>query len=91
MSTKLSAGRVRSTYHLCARTRRWSVGKPSILIANLLQRQFTLRRRSKAWVPSFDLAGQALPGRCHGSVLTQDRRLAGGAYHSTVSSCSTQY
>jgi putative transposase len=32
------------------RTRRWSVGKPSILIPNLLQRQFTVTRRNKAWV-----------------------------------------
>ena len=30
------------------RTRRWSVGKPSILIPNLLQRQFTVTRRNKA-------------------------------------------
>jgi putative transposase len=32
------------------RTRRWSVGKPAILIPNLLQRQFTVTRRNKAWV-----------------------------------------
>jgi putative transposase len=32
------------------RTRRWSVGKPSVLIPNLLQRQFTVTRRHKAWV-----------------------------------------
>jgi putative transposase len=32
------------------RTRRWSVGKPSALIPNLLQRQFTVTRRNKAWV-----------------------------------------
>ncbi|HZO39846.1 MAG TPA: IS3 family transposase [Methylomirabilota bacterium] len=32
------------------RTRRWSVGKPAILIPNLLQRQFTVTRRDKAWV-----------------------------------------
>ena len=31
------------------RTRRWSVGKPSVLIPNLLQRQFTVTRRNKAW------------------------------------------
>ena len=30
--------------------RRWSVGKPAILIPNLLQRQFTVTRRNKAWV-----------------------------------------
>lgn len=32
------------------RMRRWSVGKPSVLIPNLLQRQFTVTRRNKAWV-----------------------------------------
>src|SRR5690242_10514293 len=32
------------------RTRRWSVGKPSVVIPNLLQRQFTLSRRDRAWV-----------------------------------------
>jgi len=32
------------------RTRRWSVGKPSLLIPNLLQRRFTVTRRNKAWV-----------------------------------------
>src|SRR4051812_40515847 len=32
------------------RMRRWSVGKPSVLIANLLKRQFTVTRRNKARV-----------------------------------------
>jgi len=32
------------------RTRRWSVGKPSVLIPNLLQRQFTATRPNVAWV-----------------------------------------
>ncbi len=32
------------------RVRRWSVGKPSVLIPNLLQRQFTVTRPNKAWV-----------------------------------------
>jgi putative transposase len=32
------------------RTRRWSVGKPAVLIPNILQRQFTVTRRNKAWV-----------------------------------------
>jgi putative transposase len=32
------------------RTRRWSVGKAAVLIPNLLQRQFTVTRRNKAWV-----------------------------------------
>lgn len=32
------------------RMRRWSVGTPSVLIPNLLKRQFTVTRRNKAWV-----------------------------------------
>lgn len=32
------------------RTRRWPVGKPSVLIPNLLQRQFTATRPNVAWV-----------------------------------------
>lgn len=32
------------------RTRRWSVGKPAVLIPNLLQRQFTVTRPNNAWV-----------------------------------------
>ena len=32
------------------RMRRWSVGKPSVLIPNLLQRQFTVTQRNTAWV-----------------------------------------
>src|SRR5690242_2189536 len=32
------------------RTRGWSVGKPSAVVPNLLQRQFTVTRRNKAWV-----------------------------------------
>jgi putative transposase len=32
------------------RTRRWSVGKPGVLIPNLLKRQFTVTRRNKVWV-----------------------------------------
>jgi putative transposase len=32
------------------RTRRWSVGKPSVLIPNILKRQFTVTRPNKAWV-----------------------------------------
>jgi transposase InsO family protein len=32
------------------RIRRWAVGKPSVLIPNLLRRQFTVSRPNKAWV-----------------------------------------
>jgi len=32
------------------RIRRWSIGKPSVLIPNLLQRQFSVSRPNKVWV-----------------------------------------
>jgi putative transposase len=32
------------------RTRRWTVGKPAVLIPNLLQRGFTVTRPNRAWV-----------------------------------------
>jgi putative transposase len=32
------------------RTRRWSVGKPAVLIPNLVKQQFTVTRPNKAWV-----------------------------------------
>ena len=32
------------------RTRRWSVGKPAVLIPNRLKWQFTVTRRNRAWV-----------------------------------------
>src|SRR5262245_8585628 len=31
------------------RTRRWAVGKPSVLIPNILRRHFTVPRPNKAW------------------------------------------
>jgi putative transposase len=41
------------------RMRRWSVGKPSVLIPNLLKRQFTVTRRNKAWVTDISVPQQA--------------------------------
>jgi len=32
------------------RTRRWTVGKPAVLIPNLLKRQFTVTKPNSAWV-----------------------------------------
>ena len=32
------------------RTRRWSVGKPAVLVPNVLQRQFTMSHLNRAWV-----------------------------------------
>ena len=40
----------RSWGMLVCEPRRWSVGKPSVLIPNLLQRRFTVTRPNKAWV-----------------------------------------
>jgi hypothetical protein len=61
------------------RMRRWSVGKSSVLIPNLLKRQFTVTRRNKGMGDGdhlhSDVAGPALPSRRHGPVLPQDRRL----------------
>jgi len=36
--------------HAGYRVRRWSVGKPSVLIPNVLQRQFTVTKPNRAWV-----------------------------------------
>jgi transposase InsO family protein len=63
------------------RIRRWAVGKPSVLIPNLLQRQFTVTQPNKAWVTDIaysDVAGLSLPRRRDGLVLAQDRRLVDG-------------
>ena len=63
------------------RTRRWAVGKPSVLIPNLLQRRFTATKPNAIWVT--DIARVALPGRCHGFVLTPDRGVGRPAHHSS--------
>ena len=41
------------------RIRRWSVGKPSVLIPNLLQRQFTVTRPNATWVTDISVPQQA--------------------------------
>lgn len=66
------------------RTRLWLVGKPSVLIPNLLQRQFTVTRPHTAWVTDityFRTARLALPGCRHGSVLP---RIVGWAAKPTI-------
>ncbi len=51
------------------RTRRRSVGKPSVLIPNLLQRRFAVSRPNTAWVTDIslysDMARLALSRRRH--------------------------
>jgi putative transposase len=52
--SKHRVARLMREHHLRAfhgyRMRRWSVGKPSVLIPNLLKRQFTVTRRNRVWV-----------------------------------------
>ena len=52
--SKHRVARLMREHHLRAlhgfRIRRWSVGKPSVLIPNLLQRQFSVSRPNKVWV-----------------------------------------
>ena len=52
--SKHRVARLMRVNNLCAlhgyRTRCWSVGKASILIPNILERQFTVTRPNKAWV-----------------------------------------
>jgi transposase InsO family protein len=61
------------------RTRRWSVGKPALLIPNLLQRQFTVTRRNTVWATDITyirhLAGMVVPRGSHGPVLPTYRWL----------------
>src|SRR5436190_21017817 len=59
------------------RIRRWAVGKPSVLIPNLLQRRFTVTRPNTVWVTdiTYIRTRLALSSRRPGSLLAQDRRL----------------
>lgn len=61
------------------RTRRVPVGKPAVLIPNILKRRFTVSRPNEAWVTDITYIrtwqGLALPGGRHGSLLSQDRGL----------------
>jgi putative transposase len=68
------------------RTRRWTVGKPSVLIPNLLKRQFTMTKPNRVgdgYHLHSHVARLALPRCRDGSVLTQDRGLGGHADHSS--------
>ena len=47
--------------HGC-RSRRWTVGKPAILIPNLLQREFTVARRNVAWVTDLSTSERGRAG-----------------------------
>jgi len=75
------------------RTRRWSVGKPSVLIPNLLQRQFTVTQRNKAWVTDITYI-RTWQGWLYLAVVMDlfSRKIVGWSAGPpfTVSSCSTQ-
>jgi transposase InsO family protein len=62
------------------RTRRLTVSNPSVLMPNILQRQFSVTRPNKAWVTDITYIrtweGRPSGGR-NGSVLTKNCRLVG--------------
>jgi hypothetical protein len=58
------------------RTRRWSVGKPSVLIANLQQRQFTVTRATRCGSQISPISGR---GRA-GSIWPSSRRPASAVH-----------
>ena len=66
------------------RTRRWSVGKPSVLIpespAAPVHGDAPQQGVGHGYHLYPDVAGLALPGCRHGSVLAQDRRLVSGPH-----------
>jgi putative transposase len=67
------------------RTRRWSVGKPSVVIPNLLQRQFTVTRRNKAWATDMTYIRTSL-GWLYLAVVMDlfSRRIVGWAERPTL-------
>ena len=67
------------------RTRRWSVGKPSVLIPNLLKRQFTVTRRDKAWVTDITYI-RTWPGWLYLAVVLDlfSRKIVGWSTGSTI-------
>ena len=74
------------------RTRRWAVGKPSVLIPNLLQRRFTVSRPNRVWVTDITYV-RTRQGWLYLAVVMDlfSRKIVGWAAHpaSTESSCST--
>lgn len=75
------------------RTRRWSVGKPSVLIPNLLQRQFTVTRPNKGWVTDITYI-RTWQGWLYLAVVMDlfSRKIVGWAASPpfTANSCSTR-
>jgi putative transposase len=67
------------------RTRRWSVGKPAVLIPNLLQRQFTVTRPNTAWVTDITYI-RTRQGRLYVAIVLDlfSRRIVGWAAGPTI-------
>jgi putative transposase len=67
------------------RTRRWAVGKPAVLIPNLLQRQFTATHPNRAWVTDITYI-RTWQGWLHLAVVIDlfSRRVVGWATRSTI-------
>src|SRR3982750_2396544 len=67
------------------RTRRWPVGKPSVLIPNLLQRQFTVTRPNTAWVTDITYI-RTWQGWLYLAVVLDlySRQIVGGATAPTI-------
>ena len=67
------------------RTRRWSVGKPAVLIPNVLKRQFTVTRRNKAWVTDITYI-RTWPGWLYLAVILDlfSRKIVGWSTRPTI-------
>jgi putative transposase len=67
------------------RTRRISVGKPSVLIPNVLKRQFTVTRPNRAWVTDITYI-RTLQGWLYLAVVMDlySRRIVGWATRATI-------
>jgi len=67
------------------RTRRWSVGKPAVLVPNLLKRQFTVTRPNKAWVTDITYI-RTWQGWPYLAVVMDlfSRKIVGGATRPTI-------
>ena len=67
------------------RTRRWTVGKPAVLIPNLLQRQFTATQPNRAWVTDITYI-RTWQGWLYLAVVMDlfSRRIVGWAARATI-------
>lgn len=82
------------------RTRRWAVGKPSVLIANLFKRQFTATRPNTSWVAGtyirtrhgwlylavMDLVSRMIVGWATGPTIHREHSRRGRVHRSLLQS-----